>query len=410
MKRLNNLFPEIVSLENLELADLKARKNKKRHCGIRNHDKNREENIYNLQQQLINGTYVTSRYTTFKVYEPKERIIFRLPYYPDRILHHAIMNVLEPIWCKIFTKDTYSCIKNRGIHACARNLTKDLKRDKEGTKYCLKLDIVKFYPSIDHDILKSILRKKIKDKLLLNLLDSIIDSADGVPIGNYLSQFFANLYLAYFDHWVKEVLHVKYYYRYADDIILLSDSKDKLRYWFKEIQSYLSNNLKLKIKGSYQVFPVDSRGINFVGYVFFHTHTLIRKSIKNKFKKIVNKYYNKKMDYSTFSRKLSSYFGWLKFCNSKHLLSIIQKKIFIQLSNWNGEKSIISNFYDKYIYVIEVVKKNKYSYINFIYNKKPYTVKTRNKRLLFYLNYKVKLPKLIKLRRYVKCRTSNSVY
>lgn len=101
MKRLNNLFPEIVSLENLELADLKARKNKKRHCGIRNHDKNREENLYNLQQQLINGTYVTSRYTTFKVYEPKERIIFRLPYYPDRILHHAIMNVLEPIWCKI---------------------------------------------------------------------------------------------------------------------------------------------------------------------------------------------------------------------------------------------------------------------------------------------------------------------
>lgn len=122
---------------------------------------------------------------------------------------------MEPIWVKIFTRDTYSCIKNRGIHALLQKLQSDLASDPEGTKYCLKLDIKKFYPSINHKILKQIIRKKIKDKNLLKLLDEIIDSADGVPIGNYLSQFFANLYLAYFDHWVKEELKVKYYYRYA---------------------------------------------------------------------------------------------------------------------------------------------------------------------------------------------------
>lgn len=134
----------------------------------------------------MKGTYRTSTYKTFTIYEPKERIIFKLPFYPDRIVHHAIMNILEPIWVSIFINNTYSCIKGRGIHKAVRDIQQDLK-DIDGTKYCLKLDIKKFYPSIDHDVLKSIIRKKIKDEKLLNLLDGIIDSTDGVPIGNYLS-------------------------------------------------------------------------------------------------------------------------------------------------------------------------------------------------------------------------------
>lgn len=113
------------------------------------------------------------------------------------------------------------------------------------------MNIRKFYPSLNHDILKAIIRKKIKDKDLLWLLDEIIDSAEGVPIGNYLSQFFANLYMAYFDHWVKEELKVKYYYRYADDIVLLSNSKDQLRNWLLAIKVYLTNMLKLELKDNY---------------------------------------------------------------------------------------------------------------------------------------------------------------
>ena len=157
---------------------------------------------------LKNKTFQTSDYDIFKIYKPKERDIYRLPYYPDRIVHHAVMNILEPVWVSIFTADTYSCIKGKGIHSAVRSLQKALNSDNEGTEYCLKLDIRKFYPTINHDILKDIIAKKIKDKDVLWLLGNIIDSVpdkEGVPIGNYLSQYFANLYLAYFDHWIKEV-------------------------------------------------------------------------------------------------------------------------------------------------------------------------------------------------------------
>jgi retron-type reverse transcriptase len=225
MKRVGNLYDRICSLENLQLADEKARKGKLRSHGVIKHDRNREQNIIRLHEILKNGTFRTSKYEIFTIYEPKEREIYRLPYYPDRIVHHAIMNVLEPVFVSIFTTDTYSCIKNRGIHAAAKKLRRALKEDQEGTAYCLKIDIRKFYPSIDHDILKRLLRLKIKDARSLSLLDEIIDSADGVPIGNYLSQYFANLYLAYFDHWLKEKKGVRYYFRYADDIVILHHNK-----------------------------------------------------------------------------------------------------------------------------------------------------------------------------------------
>ena len=401
MKRLNNLFPEIVSLENLELADLKARKNKKRHFGIRNHDKNREENLYNLQQQLINGTYVTSRYTTFKVYEPKERIIFRLPYYPDRITHHAIMNVMEPIWTKIFTRDTYSCIKNRGIHALLQKLQSDLASDPEGTKYCLKLDIKKFYPSINHKILKQIIRKKIKDKNLLKLLDEIIDSADGVPIGNYLSQFFANLYLAYFDHWIKEELKVKYYYRYADDIVLLSNSKEQLRNWLLAIKVYLTNVLELKVKDNYQIYPVESRGIDFVGYVCYHKYTKLRKSIKRKLFKAIKKLKKNKITQDDLEKKFASYFGWLKYCNSKHLLQKIYSETKIGYSGWNGKRVNISSLRGKYIHIITIQPRKRYFLIQFVRNGRSFECKSASKALFWKIAGLEQFPATIKINNHV---------
>lgn len=282
MRRINNLYPRIYAEENIAIADNKARKCKRTRYGVRKHDENKELDNFLLHMSLRDEDYHTSEYTTYKIYEPKERIIFRLPYYPDRITHHAIMNVMEPIWTKVFTRDTYSCIKDRGIHSLVKQLQHDLRKDPEGTTYCAKMDIKKFYPSITHSVLKEIIRRKIKDKSLLKLLDEIIDSADGVPIGNYLSQFFANLYMAYFDHWVKEELKVKYYYRYADDIVILSDNKEQLRSWILAIKVYLTNVLNLKLKDNYQIYPVESRGVDFVGYVCYHDYTLLRKSIKLK--------------------------------------------------------------------------------------------------------------------------------
>lgn len=311
MKRFNNLYEKISSLENLELADILARKGKANQYGVRAHDKSRDKNILSLQSLLKNRIYKTSAYTTFKIYEPKEREIFRLPYFPDRITHHAIMNVLEEIFVSVFTADTYSCIKGRGIHGAANSVKKALK-DTHGTKYCLKLDIRKFYPNIDHSILKRFLRRKFKDQDLLLLLDEIIDSAAGVPIGNYLSQYFANFYLTYFDHWIKEIKKVKYYFRYADDLVVLSDNKPFLHQLLSDIRIYLDENLKLSVKSNYQIFPVDSRSIDFVGYCFYHTHTLLRKSIKKSFARMIALRKN--------LASIASYYGWAKHCNSNHLL------------------------------------------------------------------------------------------
>jgi retron-type reverse transcriptase len=153
MKRLNNLYSQIIAIENLQLADAHAKKGKGHQYGVKLHEKNQDQNIQLLHEMLLNKSYQTSQYTTFKVFEPKERLVFRLPYFPDRITHHAVMNVLEPIFTNLFTADTYSCIKGKGIHGAARAVKKALI-DKSNTKYCLKLDIKKFYPSVDHEILK----------------------------------------------------------------------------------------------------------------------------------------------------------------------------------------------------------------------------------------------------------------
>jgi len=161
MKRINNLYERICSLDNLRLADEIARKGKAKQYGVRMHDKNREANLVALHGMLLDKTYKTSPYTVFTIHEPKERLIHRLPYFPDRIVHHAVMNVLEPIFVSTFTGDTYSCIKGRGIHAASKAVRRALK-DVAGTTYCLKLDIRKFYPSVDHEVLKGLLRRKLK--------------------------------------------------------------------------------------------------------------------------------------------------------------------------------------------------------------------------------------------------------
>jgi len=310
MKRLGNLYQKICSTENLIAADIKARKGKKKQYGIKLFDKNREPNISYLHDMLTEKTYRTSEYAMFTIFEPKERIVYRLPYYPDRITHHAIMNVLEPVFTTSFTTDTYSCIKGKGIHGAAREVKKALK-DLPGTTYCLKMDIRKFYPSIDHVILKDLLRKKFKDPDLLWLLDEIIDSAEGVPIGNYLSQYFANFYLSYFDHWLKEEKRVKYYFRYADDLVILSSNKDNLHQILSDIKTYLDEKLHLKVKSNYQIFPVADRGIDFVGYRFYHTHTMLRKSIKQNFARMIKTRKNDK--------SIASYRGWADHADTIHL-------------------------------------------------------------------------------------------
>lgn len=313
MKRINNVYDEICSMENLELAERKARKGKSNQYGVKIFDRDKENNLFILKKILVEQTYKTSPYKTFTVFEPKERLIFKLPYFPDRITHHAIMNTLEKVFLRVFTSDTYSCIKGRGIKAALHNVTRALK-DVPGTKYCLKIDIKKFYPSVDHEILKGLLLKIIKDGRLLWILGEIIDSAPGLPIGNYLSQYLANFYLTYFDHWIKEDKRIKHYFRYADDMVFFSPDKESLHKLLAEIKEYLSRNLKLELKHNYQIFPVEARGVDFVGYVSFHSYKLLRKMIKQSFARMLSR-----KNISSKVSSTASYMGWLKWCNSINL-------------------------------------------------------------------------------------------
>lgn len=320
MKRYNNLFSKICDIENIRLAHHNARKGKTSYGEVKYVDRHEEECLLAIKKMLESGEYKTSEYIVFvrKFYD-KERTIYKLPYYPDRIVHHCIVQVLSPIWEKTFIRNTFSSIKNRGIHDAVKRIKKDIKN--ESNVYCLKLDIKKFYPSVDHDILKTILRKKIKDTKVLQLLDSIIDSAEGVPIGNYLSQFFGNLYLTYFDHYVKEQLQCKFYYRYCDDIVILHSDKDFLHRVFAKIKLRLNRNLNLIIKKNYQIFPLAKRGIDFLGYVFYKHCTYIRKEMKQRYKKKIALvlHRHKFMKDVDVVSGVMSYFGWFKYANAYHL-------------------------------------------------------------------------------------------
>lgn len=311
MKRIGNIYQKMYSTENLLLAEKNARKGKSGQYGVFAFDKNPEANILHLQDMLQSRTYNTSRYTLKTVYEPKERLVYCLPYFPDRVAHHAAMLQLEDMFVSTFTTDTYSCIKNRGIHALVNNLKYSLQ-NKEQTKYALQIDLRKFYPNVKHDILKNQLQRKIKDPKMLWFLYNVIDSAPGVPIGNYLSSYFSNFYLTPFDHWIKEDQQAGPYFRYSDDILTLADNKPQLHKLLYEIRSYLGDTLKLEVKGNYQIYPVASRGIDIVGYVLNHDYIRLRKRIKQNWARAVAK--NKPL------ASLNSYRGLAKHGDCKHLI------------------------------------------------------------------------------------------
>ena len=299
------------SMDNIALAHKNARKGKSHYAEVKKVNNNSNKYFTEIHNMLKDRTFKNSEYEMFiKMDGGKDREIFKLPYFPDRIIQHCIMNVLEQLWVKTLIKDTYSSLKNRGIHKGLRRIRKALI-DKENTEYCLKIDIKKFYPSIDHDILKQIIRKKIKDKNVLWLLDEIINSVSGIPIGNYLSQYFGNLYLSELDHWAKEQKRCKYYFRYCDDIVILHSDKKHLSNLRKEISEYLKTELNLKLKSNWQIFPTNVRGIDFMGYRFFHNYILVRKSIVKNFKR--------KMKKAKSIEAIASYNGWFLWANTYNL-------------------------------------------------------------------------------------------
>jgi RNA-directed DNA polymerase len=332
MKRYGNLYSKIYSMDNLIAAHQNARCGKTYYTEVQQIDANPEKYLTEIQTMLREKTYRTSKYHVFsKIDKKKEREIFALPYYPDRIIQWAVVQVLEPIWMETLISNTFSSLKGRGIHQGLEKLKKDLQQ-RTKTKYCLKLDIRKFYPSIDHEILKATIRHKIKDPDVLTFLDNVIDSAEGVPIGNYLSQYFGNLYLSAFDHWMKETNHAKYYYRYCDDIVVLGPDKSMLHRLLDKIELYLHEHLKLRVKENWQVFPTFVRGIDFLGYRCFGDYTLLRKSTATAMKRKLARMLKHEELTRHEINVIASYRGWLKWCDGyrlgqKYVDPLMKKKV-----------------------------------------------------------------------------------
>lgn len=321
VKRAKNLWQQIVAMDNLEKAYQKSKKGKGKHKHIKRFEKNKEENLKKIQEMLINQTYEVSRYTTEVIYEPKERILYKLPHNPDKIIQLAVMNVLEPYVIKWLIKDTYACIKKRGIHKASDRVMEFIKKNK----YCLQCDVKKFYPSIDHDILfNKVISRKIGDPYLLNLLHKIIYAIGGgknSPIGSLLSQHFGNLYKDKTDRLVKQKLGIKCYVRYCDDFLLFSNDKKELHEAKYKIIEFCKNELDLTLKKA-DVFQT-SRGVDFMGYRHFPAgYKLLRKSTAKRNKralpKIAELYDSGQMSHETFRSKIMSIYGWAKWANCKN--------------------------------------------------------------------------------------------
>lgn len=325
MKRIGNVYSKICSMENLYEAHKKARKDKGYYKEVKMVDENPGLYLSVIQYMLKNHTYEISLddYTVQTINDKgKERELWKLPYFPHRIIQWAILLQIEDVFHKVFTEFTCASLKGRGIHYALKRTRGIVNNHQDESKYCLKMDVHHFYQNIDHETLKQMLRKKFKDKELLWLLDMIIDSRKpvGVPIGSYLSQYLANFYLSYFDHWLKEKLGCKHVVRYMDDIVIFDSSKERLHEWFDQIERYLNDNLKLDVKDNWQVFPTNVRGVDFVGYRTFVGYTLLRKRIYKRFKRKMAtiKKHGRHIAYSDYCA-FNSYMGWLRWCNSRRL-------------------------------------------------------------------------------------------
>ena len=334
MKRIGNLYNKIVDLDNIERAIIQASKGKTKRKNVCDALNNLRASALKIQDMLVNKTYKPSPYIKMTIRDganKKEREIFKPCFYPDQCIHWALMLQLQDALLKKMYYWNCASIKGRGLNHGKKHIEKILKSDKKNTKYCLKLDVRKFYPSISKDVLKKKFQRIIKDKDTLWLINIIIDSAEsGIPIGNYTSQWFANFYLSDLDRYIKEELKIKHYVRYMDDMVLFSSNKKKLHNAKEKIDEFLSKE-HLVLKNNWQLFKVSSRPIDFLGYRFYRSHVTLRPSnflrIKRRVKKASKKEELKYKD----AAAILSYYGWLSHCNSftyreKYIYSFISFK------------------------------------------------------------------------------------
>ena len=333
VKRANNIYEKVYSFENIYLAYIKARKNKRYREDVLEFTDNLEANLITIQNELIWKMYSPGRYREFVVCEPKRRII-QAPSFKDRVVQHALCNVIEPVFDLRFICDSYACRKGKGTHAGVERTIYFLRKlaGSSSRTYCLKADISSYFPSIDHTVLKTLLRKRVSCEATLWLIDTIIDSSScgctrGIPIGALTSQLFANIYLNELDTFVKHDLRAKHYVRYVDDFIILDHSKQRLREYLSEIKGYLEDRLRLALNHKTGIFPV-SRGIDFLGYRIWADKLLLRRANIRRSKRRLRKLRVLYEDGAVKLEKLrSSVASWQGQCKFSKSYSAMQRVI-----------------------------------------------------------------------------------
>lgn len=357
MKRKGNIFKQIIDWDNLYVAFINAKKGKGWYAEVIVISQRPWYYLAALRWMLITGRYRTSEYTMQQRKEGgKIRELYKLPFFPDRIAQWAILQVIAPDILASLIDETYSALPGRGIHAAFQDLRDDLDYHPDEMTECCKIDCKSFYASIDHSLLKGLHRKKFKDPDLLKVTDEIVDSIStcpatpdriqwyqrhgikirtverdgkeyiegvGIPIGNYMSQWDGNFFLSRLDHYCKEVLHIRHYRRYMDDIVFFAKTKEELIQHLAQIRAYLSTELHLRLKDNYQIFPTFIRGVDFLGYRFFRNYTLLRKSTCQSMKRkmtLIRSHVEagRELTYHEYC-SINSYKGWLEPANCKRL-------------------------------------------------------------------------------------------
>lgn len=351
----------IFSFGNIYRCYLNCRKNKRNTINALKFEINAEENILKLEKELKHKTYRPSRSILFAARKPKLREIFAADF-RDRVVHHVSVDYLERIWEKIFIYDSYACRKDKGTHRGVMRLQSYLRKiskNGKGKAYYLQLDIKDFFTSIDKKILFELIKKKLKNRDVLWLTEKIIfwdctksfvlrdregvikkipsnksifgkDNKRGLPIGNLTSQFFGNVYLNELDQFVKHTLKAKYYIRYVDDFILLSDRKEELTSWMKEIKRFLEGKLNLKLHPRRRKLCPVSNGVDFLGYIIRQNYILVRRRVINNMKARL-RYFEaalgreKSQGYvpsilGNLHQSIQSYLGHLRWANSYRLV------------------------------------------------------------------------------------------
>ena len=311
MHSYNHLWEKFISDENIDLAIKNALKGKRRRNRVMKQleNPNFHDNIKAYAQNFHNAPHKPK--IIYDGVQRKKRTII-VPTFREQVIHHMVVNVLKPIFEKSFYYHSYGSIPNKGCHKGMKTIKKWIKTDLENCKYCLKMDIKKYFESIPHDVYLEKMRNLIHDKKFLSVVEEITNVCDkGIPLGFYLSQWTANWYLTELDHFVKECLHAKYYIRLMDDMVIFADNKIYLHYAKDAIETYLSA-IGLELKENWQIFPLKSRPLDYMGFRFYPNRVTLRKSLLRKAtRKAVKIWKMEKVTIHAY-RQMLSYLGWIK--------------------------------------------------------------------------------------------------